>query len=151
MMKLIRLGRKQPDSEQGQSLVEMAVMMVVFLMIMAGVLDFGRMYFTYLALQNAAGEGASYGAINPTWIDSGDNADPNNITYRVQNESTGTLIDWSQTTVEVDVPSLAAGSPITVTVSYTYEVITPMMQVITGETIDLKASDIHLIFFEDES
>lgn len=137
-------------SQEGQSLVEMAVMMVVLLIIMGGVLDLGRMYFTYLALQNAAGEGAAYGAINPEWEDNGDNADPNNITYRVQNESTGNLIDWSDTTVTVDVPTIAGGAPITVSVSYTYTVITPMVQVITGEEVTLRGTDTQLIFLTED-
>jgi Flp pilus assembly protein TadG len=135
--------------QQGQSLVEMAVMMVLLLIIMGGVLDLGRMYFTYLALQNAAGEGAAYGAINPEWVDSSDNADPNNITYRVQSESTGNLIDWSATTVVVQVPAISGGQPVTVTVSYDYEVITPMMQVITGDEVTLKATDTQLIFLDE--
>jgi Flp pilus assembly protein TadG len=139
----------QPD-QRGQSLVEMAVLMVVVLLIMAGVLDFGRMYFIYLALQNAAGEGAAYGAINPEWTDNSDNADPNNITYRVQNESSGGLVDWSTTNVVVDVPNTHGGEPITVTVTYEFEVITPVMQVITGDTVTLSARDTQLIFLDDE-
>jgi Flp pilus assembly protein TadG len=147
----LNLQQDQPaqGDQRGQSLVEMALMMVVLLLIMAGVLDFGRMYFTYLALQNAAGEGASYGAINPGWVDDSDNADPNNITYRVQHESTGNLIDWSNTTVVVDVPSNQGGQPITVTVSYEFEIITPVMQVITGDTVTLTARDIQLIYVGD--
>lgn len=143
-------GRGCTDKERGQSLVEMAILMVILLIIMGGVLDLGRMYFTYLALQNAAGEGASYGAINPEWVDSGDNDDPNNITYRVQNESTGNLIDWSQTTVVVETNTILGGQPITVTVSYEYEVITPMVQVITGDNVTLTARDTQLIFVDPE-
>lgn len=148
-VKKINLGHHQ-DSQQGQSLVEMAIMMIVLLLIMAGVLDFGRMYFTYLALQNAAGEGAAYGAINPQWEDSGDNADPNNIAYRTRTESTGNLIDWTDTDIVVEVPSYDSGAPITVTVSYTYTVITPVMQVITGETVRLTATDTQLIFLDED-
>lgn len=137
------------ESQRGQSLVEMAIMMVVILLILGGVLDFGRMYFTYLALQNAAGEGASYGAINPQWVNDANNADPNNIIYRTQTESTGNLIDWSQTVVDVQVPTVAGGEPITVTVSYEYDVITPMVEAITGDTITLTARDMQLIFLDD--
>jgi Flp pilus assembly protein TadG len=138
------------SSQRGQSLVEMAVMMVVLLLIMGGVLDFGRMYFTYLALQNAAGEGAAYGAINPEWETSADNADPNNVEYRVQTESTGNLIDWSLTDVNVEVPLIAGGAPITVSVTYTYTVITPMVQAFTGPDVQLTATDTQLIFLDDE-
>lgn len=143
-----KLDQRALSDQQGQSLVEMAILMVVLLLIMAGVLDLGRMYFTYLALQNAAGEGAAYGAINPEWVDSSDNADPNNITYRVRNESTGNLIDWSSTNIVVDVPTVEGGEPITVTVTYVFEVITPVMQAITGETITLGARDTQLIFLD---
>ena len=135
--------------QRGQSMVEMAVMMIVILLILGGVLDFGRMYFTYLALQNAAGEGASYGAINPTWIDSNNNQDPNNIVYRTQNESSGGLIDWSQTVVDVEVAGISGGEPITVTVTYEYDVITPMVEAITGDTVTLKAVDTQLVFLDE--
>lgn len=152
-MKTSQLNSKKNQQVQldqrGQSLVEVALLMVVLLLIMAGVLDFGRMYFAYLALQNAAGEGAAYGAINPGWIDNSDNADPNNITYRVQNESTGNLIDWSDTIVVVDVPNNQGGEPITVTVSYVFEIITPVMQTFTGETVTLRATDTQLIFLDE--
>ena len=143
-------GCGRADKERGQSLVEMAILMVLLLVIMGGVLDLGRMYFTYLALQNAAGEGASYGAINPEWVDSTDNDDPNNITYRVQNESTGNLIDWSQTTVVVETNTILGGQPITVTVSYDYEIITPMMQAITGDNVTLSAWDVQLIYLTED-
>lgn len=143
-------GPDQEGKQRGQSLVEMAIMMVVLLLIMGGVLDFGRMYFTYLALQNAAGEGAVYGAINPEWETNSDNPNPDNITYRVQTESTGNLIDWSTTNVTVDAPLIAGGEPITVSVSYTYTVITPMIQVFTGPDVELTATDTQLIFLDDE-
>ncbi len=151
MLKRIKNKQIIPEKLQdGQSLVEMAILMIVLLLIMGGVLDLGRMYFTYLALQNAAGEGAAYGAIYPEWIDSGDNSDPNNIEYRVRTESTGSLIDWSTTNIQVEVPSLDGGSPITVTVEYEYDVITPMIQAITGETVTLRGRDTANIFLDLE-
>ena len=151
MLKRIRNKQIIPEKLQdGQSLVEMAILMIVLLLIMGGVLDLGRMYFTYLALQNAAGEGAAYGAIYPEWVDNNDNSDPNNIEYRVRNESSGSLIDWTNTNVNVEVHSLAGGSPLTVSVEYEYTVITPMIQVITGDTVTLKARDTARIFLDLE-
>jgi Flp pilus assembly protein TadG len=143
---------KRIQTEKGQAMVEMAIAMIVLLAILGGVLDFGRMYFTFLALQDAAGEGATYAAIHPTWHDDtgpNPNPDPNNITYRVQNESNSTLIDWSETNVIIEVPNVIAGTPLTVTVEYTYTVMTPMVQVITGDTIVLRGVSAHLIFLEE--
>jgi hypothetical protein len=83
------------------------------------------------------------------WEDVSDNADPNNIEYRVQTESTGNLIDWSATIVDVDAPAIVGGQPVTVSVSYSYEVITPMVQFFTGESVELTAVDTQLIFLDN--
>jgi Flp pilus assembly protein TadG len=53
-------------NQRGQSLVEMAVAMVVLLILLGGIVDLGRAFFTYMALRDAVQEGALYGSINPT-------------------------------------------------------------------------------------
>lgn len=53
------------EKESGQSMVELAVSVVVLLILLAGVVDFGRLAFYYLALKDAAQEGASYASIFP--------------------------------------------------------------------------------------
>lgn len=52
-------------SEKGQSLTELALVLVVLLVLLAGVVDLGRMLFYYLSLREAAEEGASFGAAYP--------------------------------------------------------------------------------------
>lgn len=56
---------KQTDNnkEQGQSLVELAMSLVVLLILVAGLVDLGRAFFTYVALRDAAQEGASYASV----------------------------------------------------------------------------------------
>jgi Flp pilus assembly protein TadG len=49
---------------RGQSLIELAVSILVLLILLAGILDLGRAFFQYLALHDAAQEGAVYAAIN---------------------------------------------------------------------------------------
>lgn len=49
--------------EQGQSMVEMGVSLVLLLTLLAGAVDFGRIFFTYLSMRDAAQEGASYGVV----------------------------------------------------------------------------------------
>lgn len=51
--------------EKGQSLAELAISLVLVLIILAGVVDLGRMMYEYLAMRDSAQEGASYGAIYP--------------------------------------------------------------------------------------
>lgn len=56
--------------EQGQSLVELALSLVLLLTLLAGLVDFGRAFFTYVALRDAAQEGAAYASvINPSALE----------------------------------------------------------------------------------
>jgi Flp pilus assembly protein TadG len=51
---------------EGQSLVELALAVPLLLLIMLGTIDIGRAFFDYVDMRNAAREGASYYAKNPT-------------------------------------------------------------------------------------
>lgn len=57
---------KHRSKESGQSLLEFSVSMIFVLILLAGLVDLGRGLFTYMALRDAAQEGAAYGSINPT-------------------------------------------------------------------------------------
>ena len=60
---------KKPQSlrsEQAQSLVETALLLPVLLMILVGIVDIGRAYYSYIQLTNAAREGARYAVSHPT-------------------------------------------------------------------------------------
>lgn len=59
-------SNKHRLNEHGQSLLEFSVSMVLVLVLLAGLVDLGRGLFTYMALRDAAQEGAAYGSINPT-------------------------------------------------------------------------------------
>jgi Flp pilus assembly protein TadG len=58
-------GKRQAH-ERGAGIVEAAVVIPLLLLILASVVDLGRAYFTYIALIDAAREGARYGAGHPT-------------------------------------------------------------------------------------
>lgn len=53
-------------SDKGQSMAEFAVGLVVLMILAAGIADVGRALFTYMAIREAAQEGALYGSTNPT-------------------------------------------------------------------------------------
>lgn len=52
-------------SERGQSLVELAISLVVLLYLLSGVVEFGIAFFQFIQLRDAAQEGALYGSVNP--------------------------------------------------------------------------------------
>jgi hypothetical protein len=51
--------------EHGQSMVELALSITILMALLAGTIDLGRAFFTWLAMRDGAQEGATYGAINP--------------------------------------------------------------------------------------
>jgi hypothetical protein len=138
------------ESEEGQSLVELAVVSVLLIFILVAVVDLGRAYFIFLALQDAAGEGAAYGTIHPTWCQEDDNPSPNNIAYRVRHESPSGMISWDDTTVLVTAPFPTPGNTISVTVIYNYPLITPFMGALAGGgTLPVRAQAVQTILASD--
>jgi Flp pilus assembly protein TadG len=133
-----------PPRPRGQSLVEMGLFMMVLLLLLAGAVEFGIGFFSYVAIRDAAQEGALYGSIV---------YDKDHLGYtvsdfqamiidRVENSSTGP-VDLKSSSVSVGVvpPSAwCAGYPLKVNVSYQYPISMPLIGVITGPTINLKAS-----------
>jgi len=56
----------QPSSRAGQSLVEFTLGLLVLLLALAAVIDYGRLLYASIALTNVAREGAHYGSLAPT-------------------------------------------------------------------------------------
>lgn len=61
----MRLYRKRLKREEGQSMLELAVSLIVLLVLISGIVDIGRIAFYYIAMRDSAQEGASYGSIFP--------------------------------------------------------------------------------------
>jgi Flp pilus assembly protein TadG len=57
-----KLFRKLSKKERAQSMVEFALIFPLLLLITYGIIEMGRMLFIYIALTNAAREGARHGA-----------------------------------------------------------------------------------------
>lgn len=122
---------------RGQSLVELAVMMPVLVLILAGILDLGRAYMTLIALRDAAAEGAAYAALHPT--------DTNQIVARVADSSSG-LVKVAPDMVAVECPEAAPGQPITITVRYEYMLLTPVINALVPDgKITMQAQEVRSI------
>src|SRR5512137_3230155 len=55
--------------KKGQSLVELAITILILLMLVCGIADFGMAFFSYISIRDASAEGALFGSVNPV-IDS---------------------------------------------------------------------------------
>jgi Flp pilus assembly protein TadG len=145
-----RPGKQQLPRERGQSLVEFSLMLIFLTVLVMGVLDLGRAYFTYLALKDAAAEGAYFGSAYPQCVDADGVSDDspgcvgaNNILYRVRNTAPhGGLVDWNGASIGVNLPPvLEAGKVLSVAVAYQYQMLTPFVGAIAnGQTLTLTAS-----------
>lgn len=123
---------KMGNATQGQALAETALVMVILLLLLSVIVDGGRMMFTWLAMQNAAAEGAYYATTFPDEGTVGTN-NPNTIIYRTQNESPSTLLDWNKPGTNVTVTYVPdrgglplAGDFVTVNISYPFDMIGPI-------------------------
>ena len=134
-------SKHKSNLESGQSLIEMALGLVILLLLLSGLLDLGRVYFVYVALEDGAGEAALYLAINPacpTAAAGSQCADPNNAEYRARFGG-GSEVDWSIATIKIDIPTDALGNsvydvgePVSVTIEYPFQLLTPIIPKIAG-------------------
>ncbi len=125
--------------EKGQSLTELALTLTILLTLLAGVLDIGRAYFLFLALRDAAAEGAAYGSFDPL--------DTTEIKNRVRRESPGGMISWDDATITVNIIGQACrGGGIEVTAQVDYTLLTPFIGAIVGsQTLPLEATVVNTI------
>lgn len=127
-------------TEKGQSLVELVISLTVLLILLTGTIDFGIGLFHYIAMSEAAQEGALVGSINPPpRAGSWDCPDPyiKAICDRVINSTSGEglikdLYD-SGMIVNVSAPDNACeGYRLTVTLVYEYPLSMPFLGTVLG-------------------
>jgi Flp pilus assembly protein TadG len=152
-MKTLGHNGRRSRYERGQSLVEMTVGFVIILIVLMGLLDLGRVYFIYVALEDGAGEAALYLSIEPGCSHSTDDPnplitgecnDPNNAEYRART-SGGANVDWSNATITIDSPVISVGEPVSVRIEYPFKLVTPLISeiaLVNPITLTVEASQI---------
>ncbi|MFV9510501.1 TadE/TadG family type IV pilus assembly protein [Tepidibacillus sp. LV47] len=58
-----RLIISRLKGEQGQSLVEFALVTPILLLLLLGIIEFGHIFYSYLMIENASRDGARYGSV----------------------------------------------------------------------------------------
>jgi hypothetical protein len=132
---------------RGQSLVELALILPVFMLFFAAVLDLGRIASAQVNVENAAREGAFQAAFTPTDFDASSGcpagAASNKIYCRIKLESSGGVSiapsDVSVACNPVDC-STGIGNTVTVTVAGHFRLLTPLMAVFFGGNQDVTFS-----------
>jgi Flp pilus assembly protein TadG len=120
---------RKEATESGQSFTEIAISLVFILILLASIVDLGRIFFTFVALRDAAQEGAAYASICPT--------DTAGVETRVRTSSNlpVNLLDTSDILVEVFQDYV----DIEVTVRVTHQDFSLSMPFLGGVTVPLRA------------
>lgn len=134
------MGHKNRKSERGASLLEFAIVATVFLSVLFGIIEFGRLFWTHNALRDAARRGTRYATIRKNDA-AGIQAVKNMVVYGDPATSSGTPLVAGLTTSNVNVNyqnynGLQLSSRATVTITnYQFQFSVPLI----GGTIDMPA------------
>ncbi|OGO28711.1 MAG: hypothetical protein A2Z16_07900 [Chloroflexi bacterium RBG_16_54_18] len=125
-------------SERGQSMVELALSLVIILLMISAIVDGARVLFSYMALRDAAQEGSLFGSVEPGKTSA--------ITARVRNAS-DMVRGFGAANVQIQVSysgSACAGVNNTIKVRVTYSnfrMTMPFVGAILGtQTIPISAA-----------
>jgi Flp pilus assembly protein TadG len=114
--------------EAGQAVVEFALILPVLVLITMGILDLGRVFYTYEALANAAREGARYCALHP-----GEVANTQlQVTREVNGKVTGVTSSGCT--------DPGRGQRVTVAAEAPFLPLTPVIRNLVGNTLTVRAT-----------
>lgn len=120
---------KRHKREHGQGMVEAALTIPLFLVILCGIIDFGWIFSNQLMLSNSSREAARYAVVNSGAAD---------FTAVVTQKAKDAVVIGDP--LEVTVTVTVSGSDVTVLVEKTVPVFTPIVSIFTGHQVALKSS-----------
>lgn len=131
--------------EKGQSLMELAISLILLLLILAGIVDLGRAVYTLMALQDAAEEGLVYGVAFPRECANIENRVRYNISGVHPEDTVVTIYIKNSSGVPVTCSTIGsadvvAGREMLIEVTQAFQITMPFLGAVTGQTIPLKAT-----------
>jgi Flp pilus assembly protein TadG len=143
------MTKRSANTSSGQALVEVALVLPVFILLLFGLVDAGRAIYTWNALSQAAQEGARLAAVQAGWIGiTGTNctipmpditpapttpcpaslADLNSRVLLAVNRETAEFGPLTSSSVTLTCsPACSTGDTVTVKVGYTFTALTPVI------------------------
>jgi Flp pilus assembly protein TadG len=127
---------RRARSERAQSLVEFALVLPLFLLLLFALVDFGRAFFTWQVVTNASREGARAGAVQSTAAE---------IDTKIYEsfcsawpDASSCALDTTKLTITKTNVQGPRGDEVTVALSYDFDYVTPMgniLNLITGGSL----------------
>jgi len=125
-------NRTTNRQEEGQGLLEFALIFTLLMMLLFAIIDFSRIFFAYATMSHGAREGARYGIIHP-----GDPTDPDDAANQqiIQIVENRMFVVGGDPEVELSYPDDCATSlcPIQIKVTSSMDVWTPIVPAIVIE------------------
>lgn len=129
------MGKKLKD-ENGQSIVEFAIIVPILLTLLCGVLDFGWIYVNQYKVENAAYAGARYASL---YVSDYDDSNMSELIEKIENRVKENLWNGGNgATVSVNITDDKIG----VTVTYPIKNLTYVAQTFYGEFYDAASSSV---------
>lgn len=124
---------KQFHREEGQAIVEAALVIPLFILILCGILDFGWIFYNQLNVNNYSREGARYAIVNSEKAD---------LTSAVTNEVRLISGAADPETISVSV-SIVNSEDVQVTVTKTVKVLTPIAGIfVPDQVVKIKSTSV---------
>lgn len=131
-----RFSQKFRRREDGQAMVEFALILPIFLLILCGIIDFGWLFYNQLSLNNACREGARYAVVHTA-----ENADTQAIINHMENlTSTVFANDGVDITATYSSPSDPTAGDITVSMQAEISFFTPVLSSVLGKEKTITSS-----------
>jgi Flp pilus assembly protein TadG len=121
--------RRLAKRERGQNLVEFALMSPLLFLLVFGIIDFGIGLHSWITVTNAAREGARLAAVHAT---------EDEIIAKVEDVAANIDEDRMDIVVTGEDPDIEnSGEPVTVEVTYEYDLMTPLAGILQIPTLDI--------------
>lgn len=140
--RLARFATRLRKTEAGQALVEFTMIMPLLLLLLFAIVDFGRGFYTWLVITNAAREGARVAAVQS------DDATINTRIYDsfCDNYPSSCTLDPTKLHISKDNVLGARGSAVKIDLTYDFEYATPIgavLHFVSGGTLDTPVIKAH--------
>ncbi|MBQ2848129.1 MAG: pilus assembly protein [Clostridia bacterium] len=120
---------KKNKREDGQAMVEFALVLPIFLLILCGIIDFGWLFYNQLSLNNACREGARYAVVNTA-----DGSNTQAIINHINNSTTTVFAnDGVSIEIEYSSPADPTAGDITVSMEADISFFTPVLSTVLGK------------------
>jgi Flp pilus assembly protein TadG len=119
------ISRRPARRERAQGVVEMALVMPIFILLVMGVVDFGMGMRAYVTVNNSSREGARYAIVCPSTLDD------DLIKSRVASYSNG-LVTTGNVNVTWQSQRCKSGESVKVAATTNYQFITPLGAFLPG-------------------